>query len=485
MAASSTTGTLASVAPALLQVLMDPEVTDQCDKSALLLDAIEHGDQSTQAAMDRSITYDGEYVFALLHTDYNANVPAGYDGGPLAVPGSQSTARAKYRCKIMQHAIGMTDDVMIRAGGSPQSAIDIMAFEQSAIFPVLRKTMNWNMHRDGSGLISACTSSGFDNANSILYVSDNKYFRTGMAIILRGLTTGSPYGVPTATGLPTSYPVTTYTTGNKLYVSGKSSDGTGDYITLASDAALATAYTTAMTVNATHGVYQWDSQGRYPYGIDAYCIATNPPYSGYDYANTVTATDGGSATTGVLACPGAIDRTAAANAYWKALNSTDDGITTALGSTPITIKGSIQPLIKAIYDTGLGDADMRGQDFMIAVSDMDVWYQIVNDMESAKQTTVRTMVLDGKYEGARYGPITFVFDTDAEANTLKVFAPKFLYRMVAQPWQPWGVSLDGAQWRHIKNSAGDPTMNWRRDLTTRQQLVSTRCRQNCKFTGIA
>jgi hypothetical protein len=175
----------------------------------------------------------------------------------------------------------------------------------------------------------------------------------------------------------------------------------------------------------------------------------------------------------------------AANAFWKALNSTDDGITTALGSTPITIKGSIQPLIKAIYDTGLGDSEMRSQDFMIAVSDMDVWHQIVNDMESAKQTNVRTMVIDGKYEGARYGPITFVFDTDAEANTMKVFAPKYLYRMVAQPWQPWGANLDGAQWRHVKNSAGDPTLNWRRDLITRQQLVGTRCRQNCKFTGIA
>lgn len=463
--AASTISTVASV---LKEVWAQEDVTKQFDEGALLLDIVEHGDQSAPQFVEMLGEYDGKYVIFPLHTAGNPNVGIGVqEGRQYPTEGGQTYSQAKYRCRFVSSVMGLTTQVMTRGRGNPQSIFNVSAKEASAIVANTRRRMNMWMHRDGSGLLATVAAAG-NTTTGVITVDNTADIPVGAEIIIRTLVSG---GFGTGT-LPTGWYATAVTTGEPAYVSAKNSTALTlkKYDTTTNFGAGIDNATNAM------GVYFWDSQAYVPFGIDAACDSINQAATGVDQTTTVTATDEG----GILVPFGAIDRTVAANSFWKGINNTDHGVTTNLAGAAVSIEEHIQPLIAMINQQ---DSTLIDEDAIIAVSRQSQWWQVVNQLESGRRTEVRTRIIDGKYEVVRYGPITFAYDPMASSQTMKFFAPRYCFRMVASPWG--FEDMSGSEYTQVLGSIQRPTSKWRKNLFSQQQFCASYCGANCKFTSIA
>lgn len=473
--------TISNILPILKEVFASEDVQKQFDEGTLLLDIIEKGDQGAPQFTNMLGEYDGKYVVFPLHTGGNPNVGVGVaEGYEYPKEGGQTFNQAKYRCKYVVSSMGLTTQTMTRAKGNPQSLFNYAGKEASLLIQNTRRRMNFWAHGDGSGLLATTTS--WANATGILTVNSTANLEAGMEFIARPLsgakTTNCDIPVYTSgTTVPTAWATTfgsDIATGNPARVLAKTG-ATTVTVTSHSGTAVVTGGPADAAWNTDFGIYAFDSQGNVPFGMANLCQANNPLYSGF-CGTTLAATD----STGLSPCFGAIDRTTAAGNFWKPINNTDDGITTALGSLPVSITTHIQPLISAILSR---DSSLVDQDSIIAVSRMSQWYQIVNQLESGKRTDVRTSIIDGKYEVVRYGPITFCYDQQSPANTMRFFAPRYVFRMVATPWQ--FEDLAGSEYSQILGGLSRQTSKWRKNLFSEQQLCASSCRPNCEFTGIA
>jgi len=463
----------------------DQEVSKLFDEGALFLDVLESGDQGADQAVRMSLKREGKYVIAPLHTAGNPNVGIGVaEGYPYPVEGSQSYAQAKYRCRSVVAAIGLTREVMNRAGGGDQSVLDWQATEDAKTIANIRRKMNFIYAGNGSGKFTDAT--GYTNGTGTLDVGDSSNIPIGAEIIVRDLLDGNPTGVPsgnTTSSLPTGWPVTLVTTGNPARVRSKTS--TTLVLENVNDGSLfdhAMAESDHDFANATFGVYFHDEQGRVPWGVKSFALAANPTDMGFNGATTVTAVDdGGTAAAGgigLLNVPGAIDRSVAANAFWNAISSSD--LTLAL-NRQMTIEDDIQPLDEVILgrDSMISESDEIP---MIAASRKGIWWKIVNQLNSGQRTEIRRFIEDGRYEYVKYGKFVFTYDQTLPSGEVLFFAPRYLFRMVVTPWGP--ETLDST-WNQIHaTTLHRPTSAFRKNLVTEQQLCATSCRPNALFTSV-
>lgn len=451
----------------LKEVFAQEEVTKQFDEGTLLMDIIEKGDQNAPQMAEMLGEYDGTYVIFPLHTAGNPNVGVGVrETKEYPEEGAQTYAQAKYRCKYVTSVVGLTRQIMTRGRGNPQSIFNIAAKEASAVIANTKRRMNQWLHGDGSGLLANVVSYSNSAGGGTYTVDSSALVPVNAEIIVRkkedgGWASGT---TPDWTNTQGVYDPAFVSSKTATTLVLKKADHTTNFGTSGDNS------TNAM------GVYFWDAQGTVPYGIDNVCTAVNPPNAGFDSGNAVTATDDG----GLLCTFGAIDRTNATNAFWKALNNTDDGITTNLAGSSVSIEEHIQPLIAAINQE---DSTLIDEDAIIAVSQQGQWWQVVNALESGKRTEVRPRIVDGKYEVVRYGPITFAYDSQSTANTMKFFAPRYLFRMQASPWQV--EDLSGSQYERVNGVHSRPTGKWRMTMFSEQQLCASYCGVNTKFTNIA
>lgn len=477
---------LSSALPLLLDVVADRELRKQFDEGTLLMDVIESGDQSAPQFANMMGKAEGNYMFFPLHTAGNPNVAVGVaEGFEYPVAGRQTYNRAKYRNLYQAASFGISSESQSRARGGEQSVIDMEAFEASALLSNIRRQQNFWLGRDGSGRVAGglgvstfANSSGTGTVTLNTAAGDSTaYLAENMEVIFRQTATGNLTGVPIAgaTSKYTNWPTNSFTTGDPARVTGITNSAVFTITT--HTGAEWTGNFANGTVNSTSNTgafYMFDSQGRVPWGIDNFCVATNPSYMGYNAAATVTATDVG----GILNCPGALDRTVAANAFWKPISSSD--ITTDISGGAVSIENHIQPLLAKILQR---DSMLYGEgDAIIAASNMNIWWQIVNALEQSKRTDVRTKIIDGKYDAIRYDIITFTYDQTLDANAMWFFAPRYLFRSILTPWQV--ETQGGSSYTQIMGGANRPTSNWQQNLFSESQLCASSVRPNCKFTNI-
>lgn len=455
--------TISTLTPALKEVFAQEEVTKQFDEGTLLMDIIEKGDQNAPQFVEMEGKSDGKYVIFPLHTSGNPNVGIGVsEGDQYPKAGQQTYAQAKFRNRYVTSAMELTTQAMSRTAGTEQAIFQAAAAEASKLVGNTKRRMNQWLHRDGSGLLASVVS----YSGSTYTVDSSADVPVGAEIIVREKATGGWSAGTT--------PDWSATSGVKdpAYVASKTAN---TIVLTQKDESTAWSTAGANSTN-TMGVYYWDSQGNLPYGLDNVCSTLNPPYAGFDHTNStlsLAATDDG----GLNACFGAIDRVTG-NDFWKALNSTDDGIVTALSAAP-SIEEHIQPLINAI---NIADSTLIDEDAIVCVSRQAQWWSIVNQLETGKRTEVRTRIIDGKYEVVRYGPITFCYDGQSTANTMKFFAPRYMFRMVLTPW---GFEDMATEWTQVLGAHNRPIGKWRKNLYTEQQLCANYCGANCTFTNVS
>lgn len=478
---------LSSALPLLLDVVADRNVQRQFDEGTLLMDVIESGDQSAPQFANMMGKAEGNFVFFPLHTAGNPNVAVGVaEGYEYPVEGRQTYNRAKYRNLYQVSAFGVSSEAQSRARGGEQSVLDMAAFEASAIIANTRRRQNFWLGRNGSGRIAGGLGvSTFANSSGTGTVTLNTTagdttanLEVGMEIIFRQIATGNDNGVPSAaaTSKYTNWPTNSFTTGDPAVVAAITNSAVFTITT--HTGAEWTGNFANGTVNSTSNTgafYVFDSQGRVPWGIDNFCTGVNPSYMGYNASATVTATDVG----GIYNVPGAIDRTNSSNAFWKAITNSD--VTTDLSGLPVSIEDHIQPLLAKILQR---DSMLYGEgDAIIAASNMNVWWQVVNALDQSKRTDVRTKIIEGKYDAVRYDIITFTYDQTLDSGSMWFFAPRYLFRSILTPWQ---VEIQGgSSYNQILGGANRPTSKWRQNLFSESQLCASSCRPNCKFTNIS
>lgn len=475
--------TISDVTPILKEVWRDDEVVKQFDEGALLLDVIEHGDQDTNQAIKMGVEKDGKYVIVPLHTTGNPNTGVGVaEGYEYPEVGGQGYKQAKYRGRFLVAGIGLTTQTMTRAAGGEQSVFNNQAKEDSATISNIRRRTNFNIARDGSGLLATVADNGYTNATGLFQVDSTANLAVGMQFIARDVIAGNATGVPIATNttsLPTGWPVTSITTGNPAQI--RSITNSTHFVAELADASALWDFASSGAHdynNSTQGIYLFDEQGRQIWGLDNYCSDANPNNMGFNGATTVTAIDDGGSGIGLLNVPGGLDRTVAANLFWKAIGSTE--MTVNLGGAAISLEDHIQPLNSQI----LARDSMLASDehAIIAVSRMDQWWQVVNALESGKRTEIRRVLADGNYDSVSYSYITFAYDQTLPATTMLFFAPRYLFRMMITPWQTEDLS---GRYNQVLGGLNRGTSKWREYLFSEQQLCGSSCRPNAKFTNIA
>lgn len=451
----------------LKEVFVTNDPSKQFDEGSFLMDIIEHGDMNSPAAVNMLGETDGKYMVFPLYTTPNPNTGVGVlEGTGYPVEGGSTFAQAKYRTRYLVSSFGFTTQLMNAAQGDPQSAINYVASEMDRLVATTRRKMDLVLHGDGSGLLA--TSNTYDNTNSILNVADASKLKVGQEVILRHKSSGASTGSAQKGTQPTGWD----SSGGEL-LPAKISAISGNNVTLqyaGNSAAFGN-----LTVNSNHGVYLWDEQGQQIWGLDAFCSDGNPANSGFDASTTVTATDEG----GLLRCLGAIDRTVAANAYWKPYTNTN------LAGASISVETHLQPLQVALInrDSSLQSA-AAGPAAIMGLLTHQEWWNLVNQLESGKRTEVRTVIEEGKYEMVRYGIFNFAYSIQQPANTAYFFNPKNLFRAVKTPW---GVEdMAGSQYKNIGTvGSRRPTSKWRVDLFTEQQLCGNGVLGFSKFTNTA
>lgn len=455
--------TIVDTLPLLKEVFASDEPAKQFDEGTFLLDIIEKGDQNAPQAANMMAEYDGKYVVFPLYTAPNPNTGvAVLEGRGYPLEGGSTFQQAKYRCRHITASYGFTSQVMSRAKGNPQSAINYVASEAERLLSSTRRQTDLYLHGDGSAMLA--TASSYNSANSTLTVDSTRNLMVGQEIMLRHKSSGASTGVNQQGTPPTSWPsqsgefsparITALTPTTVTLVDSISSTSLG-----------------ALTVNSNHGVYAWDSQGQQIWGLDAFCEDSNPGNAGFDATTTVTATD----ETGLLRCLGAIDRTISANAFWNAYTTQN------LAGNAISIESHIQPLQVALINR---DSMLMGTSEVIGLLTHQAWWNLVNQLESGKRTTIRTSIIDGKYEVVQYGIFTFAFSLQQPANTAYFFRPKNLFRMIATPWN--FEDMAGSQYQNIPTvGTRRPTSRWRANLFSEQQLCANSVLGFAKFVNAA
>jgi hypothetical protein len=473
--------TISDITPILKEV-WDDEVVKQFDEGALLLDVIEHGDQDTNQAIRMGAKQDGKYVIVPLHTDGNPNTSVGVaEGYEYPEVGGQTYKQAKYRGRFLVSGIGLTSQTMSRASGGEQSVFNNQAREDAATIANIRRRTNFNIARDGSGILATATA--YTNSTGVFTVDSTADLKAGLQFIAREKISGNPTGVPrgnTTDSLPNAWPVTTITTGNPAQIR-SITNSTSFVAELPDGSAVWDFVPTAGAqdyTNSSFGIYTFDEQGRQIWGLDNFCSDANPNNMGFNGATTVTAIDDGGAGINLLNVPGGLDRTVAANAFWKAIGVAE--MTVNLGGAAVTLEDHIQPLNSQILarDSNLASDEHA----IIAVSRMDQWWQVVNALESGKRTEIRRVLADGQYDSVQYSYITFAYDQTLPAQQMLFFAPRYLYRMMITPWQTEDLS---GRYNQVLGGLNRGTSKWREYLFSEQQLCGTSCRPNAKFTNIA
>lgn len=337
----------------------------------------------------------GRYHTKRLHAAMNPSYGARAEGGALPKPGSQTYDDANfYRAHLYSRfkISGPTIDAGMDA------VIDSLEKEVQGCALTLQRHGNRVLHGDGSGLLATCVSASDSGGRTTIQlmtsangpgsaVTNSKqwngaqYLRKDdpVCVVLRA--TGDVNGVGVA-GTDAD-PVTVY-----------SVDKVNGTVTLSTTVAA------AASIGTTYGIYMhgnWSNttgSGRTlePYGLGNICSESNP--------GSVIGTD----PNGYF---GAIDRSAAPNAYWKGL--------VLPASTPGVLRDPSTNLIQTAFDMveENGNGTVK---FMIGN------YAVIRKCAEILLPERRVnyeSVLKGGYTGFKFNDVWFVRDKDAPPHTLR------------------------------------------------------------------
>jgi len=468
------------------------DIYPQFDESTIALDRIEKGGDDGLKAFSTLAYREGKYIRIQAHVSGNPNVGVGVrEGREYTRPGSQGYDVLKYRLKRIHAGMSHTIEAESHAGGGEQSAFDAPAQEMAACIQNIRKRQNKIILGDGSATLCSVPASGNNWTNATpatLVVDDASDMKVGMEIIVRTKTGGGDGtgATPALTeGGANAWPSTTDSAGNTIYKPAKVTAVNTSTNTLSLQY-----YNGVNIVNTTQtlcnsmGVYPWDSQAAVPWGLQIACDNVNPSAHGW--------TPGGAPPTdavGMSCAFGALDRTTAANAWWK-------GTVTDLAGASVNLKDHLQNLRRTLLKR---DGSLSGRTSILGICDPSIVDQITNALTAGQRTwknitinTNKPMSLnDGLYDAVAFDIFAFVGDSDVHKGSSSTsygrvlfFDPDKFYRYILTPW---GLEKgpDGVTWHQSEGPYGRMTSEFYAYLATEQQLVCTSCLGNAMFDNVA
>lgn len=459
--------------------IRNKEVADQFEQGTVMHDLVDSGTDVTQAIKVEGRN-EGKLMILMQRTKAPRNSAVGYKSGDSHPrPGKSTYRRANYQMAHMSTSFSFDDIVALTGGGGEQSVDDILSIETDAHISANRKRLNIAMLGNAHGRI---TSVGDDDSwaesTKILKVLDASGIEIGDEIIMR---------LPQAGGLSTGTIVATWpkaggTTGQltPALVSAKDDTSSPNTITLTRHDGTAfvesdgsTAFGTAEFDDA--GIYPFDSQSKYMWGLKDFCSAVNSQAGGFDPAAPATLlTTDDLLSLGIL---GGIDRVLAGNADWKALSFT----AAALGGvSQISVESHIKPLLNRISKQTGGDVG-----WLLGITGFDVSDGIASDLARQNRTNFRVKLDDnhgGFHEAVQVRNLFIIVDVDADFTQLNIFEPDAAFRVIGRPWQ-----LDqttGDTWNRERDEIGRGKPEFTGYWVTSQQLGMSRILGCAELTAL-
>lgn len=321
----------------------------------------------------------GDKAIMLIESAPNEAVGGRDEDDDLPTPSHTSEEKGQLDIPSHYGSFSLTGKVIAASRRNPVVAINAIDTQMKGLKTSMKRFMNHSIYRDGSGLLGDCVSATDATGKTTIVVNaqlnhDGVHpFREGMQVAVLLKADGT-----TDDGVVSALVHSVSKTGHTITLDQVVSSAAG--------------------IDSTHGIYRHNSYNKVMYGFMAMLGSGNP--------------GGGTDANGYY---GAIDRTAAGNAFFKG-NLVNNG-------------GAAQVLTVDLVLQALQEAEREDGKVKAVYMRPDVWRAWGNVLWPSREWAGQIMTIDAGYRAFKYDGVPYVQDWDAPADRM-LFVPEDNIRLL-------------------------------------------------------